>query len=294
MGIRKSLKFREAKNRIYSAMRIIPDRAYIKLMFWARVGKWPDLNNPETYNEKLQWMKMYDRNPYYCNLVDKYKAREIAGKIIGEEYLVPSYGVWDKFDDIDFDSLPEKFVIKCTHDSGGIVICQDKKDFDKKEAKKRITNSLRLNYFWIGREWPYKNLSPRIIVEQYLEDTKHNEVRDYKFFCFDGRPKLMYIATNRQGKSETYFDFFDMDGNHLDIVNAHSNAPVIPDLPCKFEEMKLLAEKLSTGLKHVRIDFYEVNGKVFFGEFTLFHMSGFRRFIPDKWDRIIGDWLNLS
>lgn len=195
------------------------------------------------------------------------------------------------FDKIDFDSLPRQFVMKCTHDSEGLVIVKDKDLLDKEKAKRKLENAAKFNFFYIGREWPYKNVKPRIIVEEYLEDQTYGELRDYKFFCFDGEPKIMFIASDRQ-KGKTKFDYFDMDFHHLDIRQHYPNSGNV-EKPKNFEKMKELSRILSKGFPHVRVDFYEVNGKVYFGELTFYHFSGFAPFHPAKWDKIFGDWLTL-
>lgn len=272
----------------------LSDEAYLKKMYYAQTGKILNLDNPTTYNEKIQWLKLNDRNPLYTKLVDKYEVKPIVESIIGTQYIIPTLGIWNKFEEIDFTSLPEQFVLKCTHDSGGVCICRNKGEFDIKKAKKIISTSLRNNFYLKGREWPYKNVKPRIIAEQYMEDDVTQELRDYKFFCFSGNPKALFVASDRQTEGEeTKFDFFDMDYNHLPITNGHPNAKIMPQKPEKFEEMKMLAKKLSKGYPHVRVDFYEVNGKVYFGELTFFHWSGLMPFEPEKWDYEFGSWLSL-
>lgn len=271
----------------------VSDEKVIKKQFKKRIGKTLDLNNVKTYNEKLQWLKLHDRNDLYTKLVDKYEVKKIVSKIIGDEYIIPTLGVWEKFNDIDFDKLPEQFVLKCTHDSGGIIICKDKNKLNYKKAKFRFNRIIKRNYYYRQREWPYKNIKPRIIAEPYLEDKKYGELRDYKFFVFNGEVKLMYIATNRQGNGETYFDFFDKKFNHLDIINGHPNAPVCPEKPVNFDRMIKLAEKIAKNFIHARVDFYEVNGKIYFGEITFYHMSGFVPFVPEKWDLELGQMIIL-
>ena len=273
---------------------LIPSKMWLSYCFKREVGCSIDWKNPKTYNEKLQWLKVYDRNPFYTTLVDKYEVKQWIADRIGEEYIIPTLGVWDKFDDIDFDTLPEQFVLKCTHDSGGLIIVRDKSKLDKKAARKMFRVALARNPYSVTREWPYKNVKPRIIAEQYMEDEKTAELRDYKFFSFDGETKAMFIATERASETEeTKFDFFDMDYNHLPFTNGHPNAKVLPEKPEKFDEMHALADKLSVGIPHARIDFYEVNGRVYFGEITFFHWSGMKPFDPPEWDRIFGDWIEL-
>lgn len=269
------------------------DRLNILRSWYSRMPYRLNLSKPKSYNEKLQWMKLYDRNPLYTTMVDKYAVKEYVGNIIGQEYIIPTLGVWDSFDDIDFDSLPNQFVLKCTHDSGGLVICKDKSKLDLSKAKEKIESSLRTDYYMNGREWPYKDVPKRIIAEKYMEDTKTAELRDYKFFCFDGKVKWLFIATDRQNREEPYFDFFDMDFNHLPLQHGHPNAPVMPEKPKSFELMKAFASKLSQGLPHVRVDFYEVDGKVYFGELTFFHHGGWTPFTPEKWDYIFGEEIIL-
>lgn len=275
---------------IYDSMN---DKDFIKKMFKIYMGYELDLENPNTFNEKLQWLKLYDRNPKYTKMVDKYDVKDYVDGKIGSEYIIPTIGVWDHFEDIDFSKLPSQFVLKCTHDCGGLIICQDKSKLDLNKAKKKINRSLNKNYFFSGREWPYKNVKPRIIVEPYIEDSETKELRDYKFFCFDGEVKAMYIATDRNSLNETKFDFFDENFNHLPFTNAHPNAKFQPKKPLNFDKMKFLAEKLSVGIPHVRVDFYEANGKIYFGELTFFHMSGFAPFVPEIWDYKFGEWIKL-
>lgn len=272
----------------------LSDEEYIALRFKRSFKRKLNLNNPTTFNEKLQWLKLFDRRPEYTVMVDKHAVKQYVSEIIGNEHIIPTLGVWDKFDDIDFDTLPDQFVLKCTHDSGGLVICRDKTKFDKQKAKKKLTKSLENDFYLRCREWPYKNVPRKIIAEEYIEDTKTKELRDYKFFCFDGEPKALFVATDRQSKGkEVKFDFFDMNYDHLDVRNGHQNAKTLPERPRQFELMKELAQKLSAGIPFVRADFYEANGKVYFGELTFFHFSGFVPFSPQKWDYILGDWLKL-
>lgn len=271
-----------------------PDKKYLKVLYRVRMGKKLNLSNPQTFNEKLQWLKLYDRKPQYTQMVDKYEVKKYVADIIGEEYIIPTLGVWDKFEDIDFDSLPNQFVLKCTHDSGGLVICTDKSKFDYKSAKKKINKCLKRNYYYLNREWPYKDVKPRIIAEKYMVDESGYELKDYKLFCFGGESKLMFIATDRSNPDEeTKFDFYDMDFNHLQIKNGHPNSNKDIAIPNSFEEMKVLASKLSKGIPQIRVDFYNINGKIYFGELTLFHWSGLVHFEPEEWDYKLGEWIEL-
>jgi len=277
-----------------SFLKWMSDEKYLKLTFKERMGYPLNLEDPKTFNEKLQWLKLYNRRPEYTAMVDKYEAKLYVADKIGEEYIIPTLGVWDKFDDIDFDALPDQFVLKCTHDSGGLAICRDKSKFDKEAARQKIERSLKRNYYWSSREWPYKNVKPRIIAEQYMEDSVTKELRDYKFFCFNGEMKVMFIASERYNKdTETRFDFFDRNFEHLDFRNGHPNADVLPAKPETFEEMCTLAEKLSKDVPLLRVDFYEVDGKIYFGELTFSHWGGMMPFEPAEWDRKLGDWIIL-
>lgn len=211
---------------------------------------------------------------------------------MGGGYTIPTLGVWNTFDEIDFDKLPKQFVLKCTHDSEGLVIVKNKDQLDKIAAKEKINSALEQNFYYVGREWPYKNVRPRIIAEKYMEDHEDGELRDYKFFCFDGEPRIMYVASNRNS-GHVNFDFYDMNFNHLDITQKYPNANIPLHKPKCFDEMICLARKLSKGFPHIRVDFYEVDGRVYFGEITFYSMSGLSPFKPKKWDRIMGDWLKL-
>ena len=276
------------------AYKSLSDERFLKLAYKINLKKQLNLEHPVTFNEKLQWLKLYDRKPEYITMVDKYAVKQYVAERIGEEYIIPTLGVWDKFEDIDFDSLPNQFVLKCTHDSGGLVICRDKSNFDIQAAKKKITKCLKQNYYYAHREWPYKNVKHQIIAEVYMEDSVTAELRDYKFFCFNGEPRMLFVATERQKEGEEVkFDFFDMEYNHLDVRNGHPNASVPPAKPSQFELMKKLAAVLSHGIPHVRVDFYEVDGKVYFGEMTFFHFSGFVPFEPEEWDVRLGEWISL-
>lgn len=272
--------------------RFVPDKLYLSILFRHRLGYNMDWDNPKTFNQKLQWLKLNDRRPEYTRMVDKYEAKKYVADIIGEEYVIPTIGVWNTVDEIDFDALPMQFVLKCTHDSGGIVVCKDKSRLDIAEAKKKLKKGLKTNFYWQSREYPYRGVKPRIIGEKYMEDNS-GELRDYKFFCFDGEPKFMFVASDRMKADDTKFDFFDMDYNHLPFTNGHPNAAIPPKKPETFEQMKLLAAKLSQGIPHVRVDFYDVEGHVYFGEMTFFHWSGMTPFEPDEWDYKFGECLKL-
>ena len=278
---------------IYKFAKCFSDRFYLKTLFPLSVGYKLDLENPKTYNEKLQWLKLYDRRPEYTQMVDKVEVKVFVSGIIGDQYIIPTITVYNRPEEIDFEKLPAKFVLKCTHDSGGIVVCRDKDRLNKDEALIKLSKGLQRNYYYQNREWPYKNVVPRIIAEQYMED-EDGELKDYKFFCFNGEPKYMFIASDRfNPNEETKFDFFDMDFNHLPFINGHPNATKKVAKPKGFEVMKELAAKLSKDIPQVRVDFYDIDGKVFFGEMTFFHWSGLVPFEPVEWDCIFGESIVL-
>ena len=274
--------------------RLLPDKLYLSIKYRTRFGYWMDWNNPQTYSEKLQWLKVYDRHEEYTKMVDKLAAKDYAASIIGDEYIIPTLAVYDSADDIDFDKLPNQFVLKCTHDSGGLVVCRDKSTLDTEAARKKLRNGLKRTYIIQNREYPYKNVPRRIIAEQYMEDESGYELKDYKFFCFDGEPKCLFVATDRGVEGEeTKFDFYDMEWNHLPFTNGHPNSQCPPKKPRNFETMKEIAAKLSAGIPHVRVDLYNVNGNIYFGEMTFFHWGGMKPFQPREWDYKLGEMIKL-
>ena len=272
---------------------ILPDELFLRVIFRYRVGYWPHIKNPRTYNEKLQWLKLNEQHSEYTKLVDKISAKEYVKSLIGEKYIIPTLGIWNTIDEIDWDLLPNQFVIKVSSDSGGIVVCKDKSQLNINAATKKLQYGWGKNYFKFNKEYPYKNVKPRIIAEQYMED-ESGELRDYKFFCFDGEPKALFVATDRGNKEvETKFDFYDIDFNHLPFLNGHPNATIQPTKPDNYEEMLDIVKKLSKGMCHVRVDLYNVRGKIYFGELTFFHWSGMTPFEPIEWDFKFGEWIKL-
>ncbi len=276
--------------------RILPDFAYISLKYFLRFGKFPNLKNPKTYNEKLQWLKLHDRNPEYTKMVDKYEVREYITEKIGEEYLIPLLGVWDSFDEIDFDKLPDQFVLKCTHDSGGLVICKDKSKLDIEEAKKKINKCLKTNYYWHGREWPYKNVKPRIIAEKYMVDDVMLEsgLTDYKFSCFNGDVDNVMLCLDRNSGDTKYY-FFDREWNLLRYNIRGKNAPedfTLPK-PSTMDKMFEIAKVLSEGFSYLRVDLYSCSDKIYFGELTFFPQSGFDANLLKETDELFGSKVRL-
>lgn len=267
------------------------DKIYVKLHYFFCMHKRLNLNNPQTFNEKVSWLKVNDIHLEYSKLVDKYEVKKYVEAKIGKQFIIPTLGIYKNFEDIDFGILPNRFVIKCTHDSQSTIIVKDKKTLDVNKARNKLTKALKRNWYWPTREYPYKNVKPRIIVEKYMEEGSGAGLKDYKFFCFNGVPKMMFIATGRP--INTCFDFYDMDFNHLDIQQGHPNANCIINKPIGFDEMKYLASILSKGFPQIRVDFYDVNGSIYFGELTLFHFGGDTPFVPEKWDKIMGSWIDL-
>lgn len=271
----------------------LPDKMFLKHVFKKKMGKNLNLREPKSFNEKMQWLKLYDRNSIYTTMVDKYEAKVYVSNIIGEEYIIPTLGIWDKFEDINFEELPEQFVLKCTHDSGGLVICRDKKQFDFTKAKDKINMCLKKNYYYAWREWPYKNVKPRIIAEKYMVDSKINELRDFKFFCFDGRVRCYKVDFDRF--ADHHANYYDKEGNllpfgELEYPPKYDNQLEMPDT---IIEMERLAEKLSQEIPFLRVDFYDVNGKIYFGELTFYPASGLGKFTTDDWDETLGGWIKL-
>ena len=285
------------RGKMMYALKFLPDKIYLNLFYFSTTGRFINFKNPKGFNEKQQWLKVNDRRPEYTKLVDKLAVREHIDSVLGEGHLFPLLGKWESFDDVDFSTLPNQFVLKCNHDSGSTKVIKDKsaltqKDFD--EMKIFFSRRLSHDFFYAGREYPYKGIKPCIIAEQLMVDEKNPEksIEDYKFFCFNGVPKVMFVATDRS--IDCRFDFFDMEFNHLDIFNIHPNADKPIKKPELFDEMKDIAAKLSQGMKFVRIDLYELNGRIYFGEYTFFHGGGFQLFSPPKWERKLGDWLDIS
>lgn len=273
----------------------VPDELHIRLLWRIKRGCPIDLKCPKTYMEKLQWLKLHDRNPMYTTMVDKLEMKSWVSKKIGSQYVVPVYSSWDCFDDINPSNLPNRFVLKTTNDSSGLSVCKEKSSFDWDSARQKVNASLRRNYFDVWREWPYKNVKPRVFAEALLEERgscQDGVLTDYKFFCFNGVPKIMYVSQDASISPHT--DFFDMNFNHLSIRMADPNADILPPKPKKFEEMKSLAAKLSEGIPHVRVDFYCVNDCVYVGELTFYHNAGFSEIEPEEWDQRMGDWIDLS
>lgn len=269
------------------------DETFLKLKYKNVFGKKLDLENPKTFNEKLQWLKLYNRKPEYTIMVDKYKVRDYIARMLGEEYLISLLGVWDDPEDIDFDALPNQFVLKCNHNSGlGMCLCKDKSKLDITQVKEELRKGLKQDYYLTGREWPYKDVPRKIIAEKYMEDAS-GDLKDYKFYCFDGVMKFVMINSDRNSDKPTRADYFDRDFNWLDFTWGYEHAACRPEKPDGFDEMIAIAEKLAQGLPHIRVDLYECNGHIYFGELTFFDGSGFDKIEPIEWEYRIGEMLIL-
>ena len=268
------------------------DEEFIKKKYRLVTGEKLNINNPKLYNEKIQWLKLYDRREIYTTMVDKFAVKQWVADCVGEKYIIPTLGVWNCFDDIDLDCLPDQFVLKCTHDSGGVIICKDKSRMNLLEAKKILTRSLKRNYFYEDREWPYKNVAPRIMAEKYMVDESGFELKDYKIFCFDGEPKLIQVDFDRFG-----FHRRNIYTTKWDYVNASIKYPKDPQnqitRPKKLEEMLNVASCLSRGIPHVRVDLYYVGDRIYFGEMTFHHGGGMEKFTPRELEVQMGNWIKL-
>ena len=271
--------------------KIKDDETYIKWMFFFWQYRFPDLKQPKTYCEKLQWLKLHDRHDEYSKMVDKYEAKKYVANIIGEKYIIPTLGVWNEFDQIDFQKLPKEFVLKCTHDSGGLVVCRDKNSLDYQKSRCKINKCLNRNYYWECRETHYRNISPRIIAEKYMADDS-GELSDYKIFCFSGKPRFIQVDYGRFSKHIR--NIYSPEWELLELQNGYPrDEKVIIERPEKLDEMLYIAETLSYGFPHLRVDLYYIQGNVYFGELTFFHSGGFKKFEPIEWENKIGEWLKL-
>lgn len=273
---------------------VIGLKLFVKYYFRLTLGYKLDLNNPKTFNEKLNWLKIYYRDPLFPKLVDKYEVKKYVVEKIGQRYVIENYGVWSSFEEINFDELPNQFVLKTTHDGGGIVICKDKRLFDREKAGKVLNTHLKTNHYDKFGEWVYKNIKPRILAEKYMVDESGYELKDFKFFCFDGKVKFLFVATDRYSDTlPTKFNFFDDDFQPLPVIQGHPKSSKAFVRPENFDKMKELAEVLAKDIPHARIDLYNIGGMIKFGEVTFFHFAATMPFQPHKWDYKFGEYLNL-
>lgn len=295
MDYKKIFKNREFRLKLINCLRFIPTKPYLKMVYKIKTGRKLNLKNPKGFNEKLNWLKINDIHPEYTNLADKYLVRDYVTEKIGEGYSIPLLGAYRKFDDINFNELPEQFVLKCNHDSGSVKVIRAKSeltDKDIKELRKFFKGRLKINPYNIGREYPYKKIEPKILIEKYMIPDEAREINDYKFLCFNGEPKIMYICTGRN--DVRHEDYFDMDFNRVSMRSSETESDVAPQKPVNFELMKELATKLSQGIRHVRIDFFEVGDQVYFAEFTFFNNGGFWLYHPEEWENRLGDWVDIN
>ncbi len=288
-------KYRVAMLARYGYYNRLSDEKLLKKVFKSQLGYSLNLENPTTFNEKLQWLKLYDRKPIYTTMVDKYEAKKYVSNIIGEQHIIPTLGVWERFEDIDFDLLPDQFVLKCTNDSGGLSICRNKCSFDKSKAEHKIKKSLKRNYYLKYREWPYKNVKPRIIAEHFMKDRDFETLNVFKIFNFNGEPKIIQVIQGDKTANET-IDYFDTEWNLLDLKQNYPNSKSPLQKPESLSTMLNFARQLTADdvPPFIRTDFYEVNGKVYFSEYTFYSDSGFAKFEPDEWDLILGNYLELT
>lgn len=271
----------------------LSDKHYLQIRFWLRVGYWPNLDHPRSFNEKLNWLKLHDIHPEYTKMVDKAAAKEYVANIIGSEHVIPTLGIWDSVNDIDWDSLPQQFVLKNTGDSGGIVVCKDKSRLDIEAAKAKLQKKGYLDYYSYNKEYPYKNVKSRIIAEAYMED-ESGELQDYKIHNFNGQPRFTLVCGNRFSASGLTEDFYSLDWQLMEVRRPnHPNADKRVPKPIELEEMYDYAIRLSKNIPFLRTDFYIVNHKVYFGELTFFPSSGMGKFVPEEWDYKLGELLDL-
>lgn len=272
----------------------ISDEAYVKFMFKNKLGTTLNLENPQTFNEKLNWLKLYNQRPEYTVMVDKYMAKQYITDYVGEEYVIPTIGIYDSFDEINFASLPRQFVMKTTHDSGGVIVCKDKSKLNISEARKTMEASLKNNYFFQGREWPYKHVPHRIIIEEFLSEEGKEVIENWKFYGTYGRIFTFYVTTGGGHSNSLEMTYFDLEGNPLPVRNIlYPNVSGKVVFPDRLEEMKRIAEKLSAEHPFLRVDFYYVNNRIYIGELTLFPGCGFEAIQPVEYDKLWGAEIHL-
>lgn len=292
MDYKKLIRSRELRLKIINLLRFVPSEIYLPMIFWIKNGKRLNLNNPKTYCDKLNWLKLHEYHPEFTRMADKITVRDYVKEVLGEDICLPMLGAWERYDDIDFDTLPDRFVLKCNHDSQSTNVFLDKSAIDHEKMREFYDGRLAMNPYDWGREYPYRDIKPMIVAEEYMIPDGCTDLNDYKFLCFGGKPMYMFIATGRT--HDCRCDFFDMDFNHVDMHNTHPNSDQPISKPALFEQMRELAERLAQGLRFVRIDLYEIDGKIYFGEFTFFDAGGLNPKRPEKWEYKLGELLRLD
>lgn len=288
---RKIIKNRELRLKLIQKLSFVPSSTYLKMVFRIKTGEKLNLKEPVTFCDKQNWLKLHDIHPEYTQLVDKIAVRDYVNNIMGRDMFFPILGKWEKYEDIDFNTLPDQFVLKCNHDSGSVKIIYDKSQMDHKELRKFYRDRLKMDASTIGREYPYHGIKPYVFAEKLMIPQNKKDINDYKFFCFNGKPEILFVATDRS--TDCRFDFYDMSFEHLNIINIHPNSDSSIQKPENFEEMKEIASKLSSGMKFVRLDLYDLDGSVYFGEYTFFHGGGFWPMKPKEWEYKLGNLIKL-
>ena len=278
---------------VFGVGRLIPDRLWVQIKFFQWFGRFANLRNPQTFNEKLQWLKLYDRRQYYSIMVDKYASKQYVADKVGREYVIPVLGRWRTPDEIDFQQLPRQFVLKTTHDCGGVVICRDRESFDRNAATDFLWKHLKNNYYLAYREWPYKNVEPFVYAEKYLENNASEGLHDYKVWCFNGKPAFIQYVSGRAG-AESREAFYDFQWRRQPFTFHNPACEAEVRKPLQLDKIERLAGELSAGIPFLRVDFYVTeDGSVYVGELTFFPMSGFERFKPEEYDQEFGGWIVL-
>ena len=274
----------------------IPDKIYLFLMYYILVKKRLNINNPKTFNEKLQWLKLNDRKNIYTKMVDKYEAKKYVTDLIGDEYIIPTIGVYNNFNEINFNNLPNQFVIKCTHDSGSTIVCKDKTKFDIKNAKKKISKALKYNYYYSVREWPYKNIKPRIIIESFMDDGVNSQLVDYKLQCFWGKVDNILVCVDRDKETGVKYHYFDTNWKYLKYCPypGINEKNINISKPKQLDKMIKIAERLSAGIPEVRIDLYIIHGKIYFGELTCTPAAGIADHYSEEGNIHLGKLININ
>jgi len=291
MGVSVKWKLFDALFKYRHVRMYAPDKWMVSWQFHHSLGYDIDWKNPKTFNEKLNWLKVYGREPLYTQLVDKVAVKDYVANKIGEQYIIPTLAVYHSVDEIDIEKLPNRFVLKCNHDSGSVVICKDKKTFNLQAAKEKLDKCLRRDYYLVCREWPYKNVRRCVFAEQYMEDQTFDDLADYKFICINGKPEIMYITVKAD---DVWENFYDMDFQPINFSHGrklYSRKPISE--PEQFELMKEVTQVLAEDVPNVRIDFYVIKGKLYFSEYTFYDWAGYAKIQPESWDMKLGDLMIL-